>query len=47
MASGTWEGNPDSTIATPKQFADIDSGLVSNIDVLKSSQVSSAHKNLQ
>jgi CubicO group peptidase (beta-lactamase class C family) len=46
MASGTWEGNPDSTIATPKQFADIDSGLISTLDVLKTSQVSSAHKNL-
>jgi CubicO group peptidase (beta-lactamase class C family) len=46
MASGTWEGNPDSTIATPKQFADIDSGLISTLDVLKTPQVSSAHKNL-
>jgi len=46
MASGTWEGNPDSTIATPKQFADIDYGLISTLDVLKTSQVSSAHKNL-
>jgi CubicO group peptidase (beta-lactamase class C family) len=46
MASGTWEGNPDSTIATPKQFADIDYGLISTLDILKTSQVSSAHKNL-
>ena len=46
MASGTWEGNPDSTIATPKQFADIDSGLITTLDVLKTPQVSSAHKNL-
>lgn len=46
MASGTWEGNVDSTITTNKQNSDMDSGQLSTIDVLKTTQVSSAHKNL-
>jgi CubicO group peptidase (beta-lactamase class C family) len=46
MASGTWEGNPDSTIRTNKQNADMDSGQLSFLDVLITPKVSSAHKNL-
>lgn len=46
MASGTWEGNSDSTITTNKQNADMDSGQLSTLDVLKTSQVSSAHKTM-
>jgi CubicO group peptidase (beta-lactamase class C family) len=46
MASGTWEGNSDSTITTNKQNADMDSGQLSTLDILKTTQVSSAHKNL-
>lgn len=44
MASGTWEGNSDSTITTNKQNTDMDSGQLSTLDVLKTPQVSSAHK---
>jgi CubicO group peptidase (beta-lactamase class C family) len=46
MASGTWEGNSDSTITTNKQNTDMDSGQLSTLDVLKTSQVSSAHKTM-
>jgi CubicO group peptidase (beta-lactamase class C family) len=46
MASGTWEGNSDSTIYTNKQISEMDSGQLSTLDVLKTAQVSSAHKNL-
>lgn len=46
MASGTWEGNSDSTIRTNKQNADMDSGQLSFLDVLKTPKVSSAHQNL-
>jgi len=46
MASGTWEGNSDSTITTNKQNSDMDSAQLSFLDVLKTPQVSSAHKNL-
>jgi CubicO group peptidase (beta-lactamase class C family) len=44
MASGTWEGNSDSTIYTNKQISEMDSGQLSTLDVLKTAQVSSAHK---
>jgi CubicO group peptidase (beta-lactamase class C family) len=46
MASGTWEGNSDSTIYTNKQISEMDSGQLSTLDVLKTAQVSSAHKSI-
>jgi CubicO group peptidase (beta-lactamase class C family) len=46
MASGTWEGNSDSTIYTNKQISEMDSGQLSTLDVLKTGQVSSAHKSI-
>lgn len=44
MSSGTWEGNPDSTISNNQQDHDIGTGRLSNLDVLGTTQVSSAHK---
>jgi CubicO group peptidase (beta-lactamase class C family) len=44
MSSGTWEGNPDSTISNNRQDRGIDTGTLSNLDVLGTEQVSSAHK---
>lgn len=46
MASGTWEGNSDSTITTNQQNTDLDFGRLSTLDLLKTAEVSSAHKNL-
>lgn len=46
MSSGTWEGNPDSTISTGKQDDDILAGRLSTLDLLKTPQVSSAHKSI-
>jgi CubicO group peptidase (beta-lactamase class C family) len=46
MSSGTWEGNPDSTISTRKQDDEFIRGQLSTLDLLKTPMVSSAHKNL-
>lgn len=43
MSSGTWEGNPDSTVTSRNQNADINAGRMSLLDVLKTPLVNSAH----
>ncbi len=46
MTSGTWEGNPDTTIWTPEQRQQLVSGAISILDLLKSKKVSDAHSSL-
>ena len=47
MSSGTWAGNPDTTIWTSEQDQRVRSGSMTYLDVLSTSQVSSAAKNSQ
>ena len=42
MSSGTWEGNPDSTIYSPEQWAAVLAGTMSYLDILVTPKVSSA-----
>lgn len=44
MASGTWEGNPDSTVANRQQNDDLAQGRLSLYDLLLTPQVSSAQR---
>jgi CubicO group peptidase (beta-lactamase class C family) len=46
MSSGTWEGNPDSTIYSPEQWAAVLAGKVSYVDILATPRVSTAHTGL-
>lgn len=43
MSSGTWKGNPDSTIHTSDELAAVHAGKMSYVDILASPRVSSAH----
>lgn len=45
MSSGTWAGNPDSTVWTLEQDQRVRSGSMTYLDILSTSQVSSAAKN--
>ena len=44
MSSGTWEGNPDSTIVTSRQDEQIVEGRQSFFDLLRTAKVSTAHE---
>lgn len=46
MSSGTWEGNPDSTVHSGEQWSAILSGKMSFVDLLGTPKVSSAHTGL-
>lgn len=45
MSSGTWHGNPDSTIITAEQDQRVRSGSMNFMDVLSTSKVNTAEKN--
>lgn len=45
MSSGTWQGNPDSTIVSPEQDQRIRNGSMNYLDLLATQQVNSAEKN--
>jgi CubicO group peptidase (beta-lactamase class C family) len=47
MSSGTWQGNPDSTIASAEQDQRIRSGSMNFLDLLSTSKVSTAEKNAE
>lgn len=47
MSSGTWQGNPDSTIMTAEQDQRVRSGSMNFLDVLSTSKVNSAEKNIE
>lgn len=47
MSSGTWQGNPDSTILTADQDQRVRSGSMNFLDVLSSSKVNTAEKNVE
>jgi CubicO group peptidase (beta-lactamase class C family) len=45
MSSGTWQGNPDSTIVSAEQDQRIRSGSMNFLDLLSTSRVNTAEKN--
>ncbi len=47
MSSGTWAGNPDTTIWTSEQDQRVRSGSMTYLDILATSQVSTAARNSQ
>ena len=44
MSSGTWQGNPDSTIASPEQAQRLQSGAMNFLDLLATPKVNSAER---
>lgn len=47
MSSGTWQGNPDSTVMTAEQDQRVRSGAMNFLDVLSTSKVNAAEQNAE
>lgn len=46
MSSGTWKGNPDSSMETSDELAAVRAGRMSHVDVLRTARVSTAYTGL-
>jgi CubicO group peptidase (beta-lactamase class C family) len=46
MSSGTWEGNPDSSITSKKQIEQMNNGQLSILDMLRMPEINTAQTNL-